>query len=122
MKNVYAYFRDYKNCNLAIPDFDQFARYNAVEIDPVFVFYDEFGQVDGYERTDEAEIKLHPYWNVVYSVYLHHDAEHPDNRGFGGAQCIGDFPSLEIAQTFAAFMDQLLNLANYVRTTPEKQK
>lgn len=119
MRSVRAFFADNRHCNLNIPNFRDFPRYDAVEVDPVFVLRADDGSID-YERTDAAEMAKHPDIDVMYSVYLHHDAMHPDNRGFGGAQCIGDFPSLEVAQTFAAFMDQLLNLANYIKTTPEK--
>ena len=117
MKNARAFFADNRHCNLNIPHFREFSRYDMVEVVPVFILRADDGKID-YERTDATEMAKHPDIDVMYSVYLHHDAMHPDNRGFGGAQCIGDFPTEKVAQAFADFIAELL--ASY--QTKQEQK
>jgi hypothetical protein len=117
MKSIHAFFADNRHCNLSIPNFRELPRFDNVEVSPVFILRAENGRFD-YERTDAAEMAKHPDIDVMYSVYLHYDVTHPDNRGLGGATCIGDFPTEKVAQAFADFIAKLL--ASYQATQEQK--
>lgn len=108
MNNLKQFFANNSNCNLDIPDFDQFSRFNDVEVSPVFVFRnEETGMID-VERTDKTEMLKNPQFEVMYSVYLSHDQFHPANQGFGGSKCVGDFPLEAVAIGFVGFMRGLM--------------
>ncbi len=109
LKNLKSFFDNNENCNLEIPNFGDFSRFNDVEVSPVFVFRDKTTGVIDVERTDEAEMLKNHGLEVMYSVYLTHDQFHPANQGFGGSLCIGDFPALAVAKAFASFMHALLS-------------
>lgn len=85
------------------------ALFDNVEVDPVA----EFDW--GCERISEGDIEQtrrdYPQAAIFWSVYLHYDAQRPENAGFGGVECIADLPTKEAAMAYAEGVQAALEAA-----------
>ncbi len=82
------------------------ALFDAVEVDPVAVFDGAISRID---RKDIEQLRAeNPNIEIFWSVYLHYDAERPENNGFGGVECIADLPNEEAALAYAAGVEAAL--------------
>jgi hypothetical protein len=93
--------------NLTLPPIQQLKRYDGIEIEAMGCY-----EGNCIERIDEVEMGKDPKATYFWSVYLRHDFEHPANAGFGGAQCVGDFPTKAQAATFAMWLQSALTWAH----------
>jgi hypothetical protein len=79
------------------PHYD-LTRFDAVEVHPVRAVGASPNIV---EQCEEHEA----HW---WSVYLHFDPKNPDNEGFGGVDCVADFPTRETAEAYRECLAMLL--------------
>jgi hypothetical protein len=81
------------------------ALFDAVEVSPV-------GEINGIcERLDVSidDYKAqYPDAEIFWSVYLHYDATRPENKGFGGVECVADLPNEEAAIKYAEGLEYAL--------------
>lgn len=80
--------------------------FDAVEVHPVA----EYAEGGYCEQVDKSDIGTDPEAVYFWSVYLHYDHEHPDNVGFGGLECVADFPTEEAAEAYAEGLSKALKL------------
>ena len=92
--------------NLNVPTLLDLKRFDAVEIDAIEQWEDNT------ERIDEDQIDSNPEANYFWSVYLHCNPKHPANEGHGGVECVGDFPTKPMAESFALWLESAIRWAN----------
>ena len=87
---------------VSLSDFAGFQRFDGVEVDLIQQTADDTS------RIDESEFETDPDAIYYWSVYLHRNHKHPANEGHGGVECVGDFPTKPLAESFAIWLESVL--------------
>jgi hypothetical protein len=91
--------------SLYLQDGTPLALFDAVEVSPV-------GEVDGICERLNCSIDdykaQNPEAEIYWSVYLHYDATRPENKGFGGVECVADLPTEDAAMKYAEGLEYAL--------------
>lgn len=82
--------------------------FDAVEVHPVMEWD---GNCESLHPSDlENYRSRYPEAEFFWSVYLHYDATNPANKGFGGIECVADFPCEASANEFADGLEKSLQI------------
>jgi hypothetical protein len=100
---------------VGLSDFADFQRFDGVEVDLIEQTDDDTS------RIDEADFERDPDALYYWSVFAHRNNKNPANQGFGGVECVGDFPTKPMAESFALWLESAIRWANEEAKATEVQ-
>jgi hypothetical protein len=91
---------------VSLSDFADFKRFDGVEIELIE------HSVHGTWPVNESDFETNADAIYYWSVFLHRNHKHPANEGQGGVECVGDFPTKPLAESFAIWLESAMRWAN----------